>query len=112
MRRSSGVNLMPRASLGRSERPASSRARALTASRRAAVDGAEIELAGVLAGILDCEPRLVGELAEIDLVLMARLAEHTDIGAGAEDIVLAGFDHHGLDLGVLEAKPLHGVVEL
>src|SRR5207302_6190187 len=78
----------------------------------AAVDGREIDLVRMRACVLDREPRLVGELAEIDLMAVARLAEHADVGAGAEHVVLAGFDHHGTHLRMLEAQPLHRIVEL
>ena len=66
----------------------------------------------MLAGVLDGEPRLVGELAEIDLMAVARLSQHADVGAGAEHVVLAGFDHHHANFGMLEAQALHRVVEL
>ena len=55
---------------------------------------------------------LVGELAEVDLVAVGRPGEHLDVGAGAEDLVEPAGDDDGLDLGVLEAQPLHGVVQL
>ncbi len=76
-----------------------------------AVDGADIDLLGIVAGVLDGEPRLVGELAEVHLGAVRRFAEHADIGAGAEHIVLAGLDDDGAHFRVLEAQPLHRVVQ-
>ena len=43
---------------------------------------------------------------------MRRLAEHADIGAGAEHVVLAGLDDDRAHFGMLETQPLHRVVEL
>ncbi len=65
----------------------------------------------VLGRILDGNARLVGEFAEVDLVAVACLAEHADIGAGAEHVVLAGAHHHRAYLRVLEAQALDGVVQ-
>ena len=42
---------------------------------------------------------------------MRRFAEHADIGAGAEHIVLAGLDDDRAHFRMLEAQPLHRVVE-
>ena len=56
--------------------------------------------------------RLVGELAEVDLVRVGGAGQHADVGAGAEHAVLAGLEHHHLHLRMLEAQPLHGVAEL
>ena len=42
---------------------------------------------------------------------MRRLAEHADIGAGAEHVVLARLDDHAAHLRMLEAQPLHRVVQ-
>ncbi len=42
---------------------------------------------------------------------MAGLAEHADVGAGAEHPLLAGVEHHDPHLRVLEAQPLDGIVE-
>ena len=73
-------------------------------------------LAAVRRGVLDAVAGLVGELAEVDLVAMGRPGEHLDVGAGAEHLargrVGAAGDDDRLDLGVLEAQPLHGVVQL
>ena len=60
----------------------------------------------MLAQILDSVARLVGEFAEIDFVRVARAGEHADIGAGAEHPRLAGAQHHGAHLRMLEAQPL------
>jgi hypothetical protein len=38
--------------------------------------------------------------------------QHADVRAGAEDLLLAARDHHGLHGRVLEAQPLHRVVQL
>ena len=64
----------------------------IAAAGGVAVDGADVGLLGILRGILDGQPRFVGELAEVHLVAVRRLAEHADIGAGAEHIVLARLD--------------------
>ena len=84
----------------------------VAAARAAAVDGREVGLMRMLARVLDREPRLVGELAEVHLVAVRRLAEHADVGAGAEHVVLARLDDDRAHLRVLEAQPLHRVVEL
>ena len=76
-----------------------------------AVDGADVGLPGILRGVLDGEPRLVGELAEVHLVAVRRLAEHADIGAGAEHVVLAGLDDDRAHFRMLEAQALHRVVQ-
>ena len=49
-----------------------------------AVDGGDPRLPGVGAGVLDGVARLVGELAEVDLVAVRRARQHLDVGAGAE----------------------------
>jgi hypothetical protein len=43
---------------------------------------------------------------------VCRLAEHADIGAGAKHIVLARLNDDATHLRMLEAQPLHRVVEL
>ena len=60
-------------------------------------------------GVLDCQPRLVGELAEIDLVRVPRASQRADIRAGAEYVLLAGADHDGAHLRMLEAQPANRV---
>ena len=84
----------------------------VAAARRRAAHGADVLLAGGAARILHGVARLVGELAEVDLVGVGGAREHADVGAGAEHAVLAGPEDHDLHLGVLEAQPLHGVGEL
>ena len=66
----------------------------------------------MLARILDAVARLVGELAEVDLVGVGRARQHADVGAGAEHARLARAQHHDLHLRVLEAQPLDRVGEL
>ena len=66
----------------------------------------------MLAGVLDRQPGLVRELAEVHLQLVRRSAEHADVGAGAEDPVAVGAEHDGVNLRMLEAQPLGRVVEL
>ncbi len=71
----------------------------------------QVRLARVRGRVLDRQARLVGELAEIDLLGVAGLAEHADVRSGAEHVVLARAQHHTADLRVLEAQPLHRVGE-
>ena len=77
-----------------------------------AVDRADVALAGMFGRVLDGETRLVGELAEVHLVVVGREPKHVDIGARAEDPVALAADHHRADLGMLEAQPLHGIGQL
>ena len=84
----------------------------VAAAGRGAADRGEVALAGIFRGVLDRQARLVGELAEIDLVAVRRLGERADIGAGAEHIVLARADDDRAHLGVLEAQALHRVGQL
>ena len=84
----------------------------VAAARRGAVDHADGREAGVLARILDAVARLVGELAEIDLVGVGRARQHADVGAGAEHPRLARAQQDDLHLRMLEAQPLDGVGEL
>jgi len=85
---------------------------ALQAPGGAALPPIEAAFPGVVKnGVLDRQARLVGEFAEIHLERMARLAEHPDVRAGAEDTLLARDDDHAPDLGMLEAQALHGVVQ-
>ncbi len=88
---------------------------------RCAVDGSDPRLPGLGRGVLDGVARLVGELAEVDLVAVGGAGEHLDVGAGAEDPcslgtaetrVDAAGDDDRLHARVLEAQPLRGVVEL
>ena len=57
-------------------------------------------------------PRLVGELAEVDLVPVRRRRQHLNVGAGAEHLVDSTGHDHRLDLRMLEAHALHDVVQL
>ena len=77
-----------------------------------AVERGDPGLPGVRGGVLDSVAGLVGELAEVHLPRVARLGEHQDVGARAEHLLLPAGDHHRADLRVLEAQPLHRVVEL
>ncbi len=77
-----------------------------------AVDGGEELDPGMLARVLDRQPGLVGELAEVHLEAVARAAEHEDVGAGAEHALLQAGDDDGPDLGVLETDTLQGIGEL
>ena len=63
---------------------------------RAVAGGNELE-AGVPAGVLDAVAGLVGELAEVHLPRVRRHAQHEDVGAGAEDAVLAAREHDAAD---------------
>ena len=83
----------------------------VAAARRRAADGAQVFLAGDRARIFDGVARLVGELAEVDLVGMRGAGEHSNVGTGAEDAVLAGPEDHDLDLGMLETQALHGIAQ-
>ena len=84
----------------------------VAATRSRAADRGEVALAGIFRGVLDRQPRFIGELAEIDLVLVRRLSQRTDIGTGAKHVRLTRADHHRAHLGVLEAQPLHRVGKL
>ena len=60
------------------------------AARGRAVERGEVVLPALGAHLLEVEARLVGELAEVDLEARGVLAaQHVDVGAGAEDAVLA-----------------------
>ena len=84
----------------------------VAAAGAGAVDRGEKLQPRVRAGILQPVARLVGELAEVDLPSVAADAEHEDVGARAEDLVLGAGDDHRAHLGVLEADPVDGVVQL
>ena len=84
----------------------------IAAAGRGAVDGADRFEPGILAQILDAVARLVGELAEIDLMRVARAGQHADIGAGGEHSRLGRAQHHDARLRVLEAQPLERVGQL
>ena len=82
------------------------------AARGGAVHRGQVGLAGVRGGVLDAVSRLVGELAEVHLPAVRRGGEHADVRPGAEDLRLAAGDDDGAHLGMLEAQPLHRVVQL
>jgi hypothetical protein len=44
-------------------------------------------------------------------VRVGRARQHADVGAGAEHTVLARLQHHDFNFRMLEAQPLHRVVE-
>ena len=94
------------------EDPVGGERKLVAASGRSGVDRAQIALSRVRARVLDRAPGLVGELAEGDLVRVARPAEHADVRAGAEHPLLAGANHHRCHLGMLETQPLHRVGQL
>ena len=73
--------------------------------------GDELE-SRVRRSIFEAVARLVGELAEVHLGGMARVAEHVDVGAGAKHAALAARDDDGFDLGMLEADAVQRVGEL
>ncbi len=64
------------------------------------------------ARVLQAVARFVREFAEIHFPRMAREAKHEDVRAGAENPVLGARHHHAANFGMLEADPLHGVVQL
>ena len=82
------------------------------AARRASTDGRQVSLAGVGAGIFDRQTGFVCEFAEVDLVAVCGLAEHSDVGTGAEDIVLGGTEDDDTYLGMLEPQALNGIRQL
>ena len=76
-----------------------------------AVDGRHPDLLRGGGGVLDGVAGLVGELAEVHLVVVGGPGQHLDVGAGAEHLVEPAADHHRPDLGMLEAEALDDVVE-
>ncbi len=62
--------------------------------------------------VFETVARLVGELAEVHLPGMRREAEHEDVGARAEDAVLAAREDDRAHFGMLEADALDRVVQL
>ena len=82
------------------------------AARRRAVQRRQPRLPGVRDRVLDAVTRLVGELAEVDLPLMRRRGKHADVRTCAEDLLFATGEDDRSYLGVLEAQPLHDVVQL
>jgi hypothetical protein len=84
----------------------------VAAARRRAVDGRDPDLAGALRGVLDAVAGLVGELAEVDLVVVRRPGQHLDVRPRAEDLVDAAGQDDRVHLGVLEPEPLDRVGQL
>ena len=60
-------------------------------------------------GIFDTASGLVGEFAEVGLVLMRSAREHSDVGSSAKHCVFVGGDHNGQNRRVFKAQPLHRV---
>src|SRR3984893_11822430 len=63
------------------------------------------------ARILDAVAGFIGEFAEIDLLGVARLSQHVDVGSRAEHALLAARQNHDPHLGMLEADAVERVVE-
>ena len=82
-----------------------------TASARR-VDRADRLNARVPAVVLEAEPRLVRELAEVHFERMRAALQHQDVGAGAEGTLLATADYQRLHRRVLKPQPRNGVGEL
>ncbi|MNN10352.1 hypothetical protein D3C81_1232740 [compost metagenome] len=83
----------------------------IAAAGAGAVDRCQELQAAVLRRVFDAVAGLVGELAEVDLPRMAADAEHEDIGARAEHLVLAAGDDHGAHFGVFEADAVERIVQ-
>ena len=81
-------------------------------ARRGTVHRSDPDLPGVVGRVLDGVARLVGELAEVHLVVMCGRGEHPDVRARAEHLVLAAREHDRADLRMLETQPLQQVSEL
>ena len=75
-------------------------------------ESGQVLLTAPPAGILDREPGLVGELAEVHLETVGGAGQHEDVGARGKHPVEPAPDHHRSDPRVLESQPLHGVREL
>src|SRR5690606_26978450 len=84
----------------------------VAAARRRPLDDAEVVLTRRRARIFHGKARLVSELAEVHFVGMARAREHADIGARAEDALLARAEHDDLHAWMFEAQALHGIGKL
>ena len=72
----------------------------------------QVALPASRARVLDGEPGLVRELAEVHLEPVRGGGQHEDVGPGGKDAVEPAADHNHPDLGALEAEPLHCVREL
>ncbi|OQB26314.1 MAG: hypothetical protein BWY11_00010 [Firmicutes bacterium ADurb.Bin182] len=84
----------------------------VTAAGRGAIEGRQELQAGVLAGVLEAVAGFIGELAEVDLPGVGRQAQHVDVGPRAEHARLGAGDDDALDLRMLEAQALRGIVQL
>ncbi len=84
----------------------------VAAAGGSAVDDADGAQARCRARILDGVAGLVGELAEVNLVDVARACQHADVGAGAKDARLAGAQLHHPHGGMLEPDALERVGKL
>jgi hypothetical protein len=62
--------------------------------------------------LLHAVARLVGELAEADLVRVRRRRQHLDVRTGAEHLVERSGDDDSLHTGVLEPQTLQHIVQL
>ena len=81
----------------------------VTAAGRGAVDRADRFDARILAKILDAIAGLVGELAEIHLMRVARASEHANIGARRKHPWFGRAQHQHPRSGMFEAQPLDRV---
>ena len=106
------ANVLARVAVVHEQDPVARERQLVAAAGGGAVERGEELKVGVLRGVLDAEPRLVGVLAEVDLEGVGTAAKHHDVRAGAEDPVQRPGDHHRPNLGVLEAQPLDRVREL
>ncbi len=84
----------------------------VAAARRGAVDHGDGAQARGCARILDGVARLVGELAEVDLVGMAGAGQHADIGAGTEHPRLGRAQLHHPHRRMLEPNALERIGQL
>ncbi len=83
----------------------------VAATGAGAVHGGQELQARMAAGVLDAVARLVGELAEVDLPGVRRQTEHEDVGARAEDAVLAAGDDDSAHFRMLEADAVQRIVQ-
>ena len=84
----------------------------VSATRSGPVQRGQVDLPRGIGRVLDAVAGLVGELTEIHLGGVRCAGEHADVGAGAEDPLLAAGEDDDANLGVFETQPLHGVIEL
>jgi len=76
-----------------------------------AVDRGDEAESVVARRIFQAVAGFVGELAEVDLPGVTADAEHEDVGARAENLVLEAGDDNATHLRMLEADTIDGVVE-